>query len=575
MSELDIPPWQLPETAPATTELLDQGPFATEAGRPAGERDGIGVLYGADQRQAELSNEAAGSPAADAGTLGHLWADWHPVFRGDQEESGLIPGSAGFGETGWPALAAQSGENQVPPAKPSVTKTFPAEALTELPDALGAKPLADIQATVPTEKILWMISDALANRGSEPGWADRLLVDLEDLPKAAPSATVHVTIFETVPLSPGDQAKLRAFHRFCMKAYASKELPFDALTVADYTRNRWLEERLDLPAGSVAQTAGLPTRMAANQAVNYKLVVYAMLPRGAGMVIAPRDHRALRGFAFDKATLTPGHEKMLDSLAREVVRSWYSRSMVTKVVIQGHTDLVGTSEYNYALGRARAEAVAARLKQLINRYAGPLPTGTVDRIQYVVESYGKDRPFSTRLNSLNRRVELTLYRDTSPPPTPLKLDETLPRLTSLLTSQSLLDGDTVDRLRCMLSKLQQPGTDDRFATDTQVFLINRDNQLPGAADWNRVLSRVLTPEVFGPQVPDDRVIAALGRLDLAVAEGIAKTNQMVAYASGIDLGLGPLGLMALSDAFKKYNDWQFARLHDSTSVYSCYASLFL
>src|SRR5947207_759658 len=99
MSELDVPPWQQPETAPATTEWFDEGPFAAEGrqveerlgindhrgvvessdveGRggvderyepgklmwgedlPGRERYGIGVPYGADQHQAELSDEAA------------------------------------------------------------------------------------------------------------------------------------------------------------------------------------------------------------------------------------------------------------------------------------------------------------------------------------------------------------------------------------------------------------------------------------------------------------------------------------------------------------------------------------
>ena len=170
-----------------------------------------------------------------------------------------------------------------------------------------------------------------------------------------------------------------------------------------------------------------------------------------------------------------------------------------------------------------------------------------------------------------------MYRDNTPPPRPLKLDETLSRLTSLLTSQTKLDADTVNRLRCLLSKLQQPGTDDRFATDTQVFLINRDNRLPEATDWNRVLTRVLTPELFGPQVPNDRTSPRHPRPHLHWTSARHREDQtkIVAHASAIDFGLGPLGLLALSNAFKKYNDWQFARLHDSASVYSCYASIFL
>ena len=117
-------------------ERYQPGKLMWGEGLPGRERYGIGVPYGADQHQAELSDEAAaGSPAAEEETWGHLWADWHPVFRGDQEEFETIPGSAVFGEDRPVALAAQHGEDQSPQAGLRVTTTFPAEALAELPDA--------------------------------------------------------------------------------------------------------------------------------------------------------------------------------------------------------------------------------------------------------------------------------------------------------------------------------------------------------------------------------------------------------------------------------------------------------
>jgi flagellar motor protein MotB len=496
-----------------------------------------------------------GQEAGEASAWSHLWADWHPVARDDEEETA-------------PELP---GENQVATQPLTVTTTFSKEALDALPDVLRAKPLVSIEATVPTEKILWMVSGAVANRGSEPGWADRLLIDLPDLPKAAPTATIHLAVLEAAPFDLGPD-HLKTLHKFCRAAYPAPDPRADVLSVGSYLLNRSVEEHLDLPAGSVAKAAGLPTQLPADRAPNYKIILYALLPRSVGAVVAPVDHRALRGFAFDKSTLTAQHEQLLDSLAREVTKSWYSRSIVTRIVVQGHTDPVGTHDYNYALGRRRAEAVAARLKALISQYAGSLPAGTVDKIQYVIESYGPDRPFSSRLNSLNRRVELTLYRDTSAPPTPLRPDQIGPRLRSLLTAPTTLDPDTVGRIRCLLDKVQAAGIDDRFATDTQVFLINRDNRLPAAEDWSRVLNRLLAPELFGPQLTDDRVLANLSRLDEDIAGGVAKMNQIIDYASGADYGLG---LLALAKAFKDFNAWVIARMRDPASIYSCYAALFL
>jgi flagellar motor protein MotB len=485
--------------------------------------------------------------------------------------------------TGWGAVAWTEAEeptettdsrfeNQVAPSQPKVTTTFPADALKELPDVLRAKGIVTYEVTVPTARILWMLQLALGNTGAEPGWIDRLIVDLGDLPKAGPTSTVYVSVFETVPFEVNENDKLVAFHRFELKAHPVKVAPFDVLSVGRYAANRELEEALGMPAGSIAKGAGLAVRMPVDQAANYKLVVYAVLPQTVGMVVAPYDHRSLRNFAFDKSTLTPQHEKALDLLAREIVRSWWSHRVVKTIVVQGHTDPVGGRDYNLALGRRRAEAVAARLKQLIDHYAGRLPAGTVESIQYVIESYGEDRPISKKINSLNRRVEISLVRDETPPPAPLDIDVTITRITSLLQTQTTLDPEQVQRLRCLLQKVRQPGMDDRYASDMQVFLMYRDNRMPGPTDWNRVLSRLLHPALFSPQVTDDQVLVNLRELDYDIGNGVAKMNQIIDYASGAEWGLG---LMALSNAIKEFNKWVLERLRDPASIYSCYADVFL
>jgi len=350
--------------------------------------------------------------------------------------------------------------------------------------------------------------------------------------------------------------------------------PFDALTLGYYWGNRQVEEQFQWPAGSISTSAGLPAQLPKSQDANYKLVVYALLPETVGAVIAPRDQRSLRGFDFGKWLLTSEHERLLDSLAREMVRSWFSRRTVTHVVAAGHTDPVGTRDFNIRLGRRRAEAVATRLKEIINEYAASVsfPAGVLDKIQYIVESYGEDRPFSRNLQTLNRRVEITLLRDYRPPPQPLDEDITLKRQSELLQKTPTRDPDTTKRLQCLLQKMRQSGVDDRYVNDTQVFLINRDNKMPGPTEWNRVRSTLLDPRLFSPQIPDERVIANLLRLDEEIAGGIVKMNQIQAYASGIDHGLG---LRALATAFKQFNAWVMERFRDQSSIYSCYAELFL
>jgi hypothetical protein len=314
--------------------------------------------------------------------------------------------------------------------------------------------------------------------------------------------------------------------------------------------------------------------MPSNEAANYKLVVYALLPSTVGRAIAPRDQRSLRGFDFGKWLLTEEHERLLDSLGREVVRSWDSRRIVSRIVAEGHTDPVGTRDFNIRLGRRRAEAVAKRLKEIINEYAASasFPAGVLDRIEYVVASFGETRPFSRTLQSLNRRVEVTVHRDYLPPPQPLDEDITLRRQTDLIQQNLTRDPGTTARLQCLLLKLRQSGIDDRYVNDTQVFLINRDNKFPGPPEWNRVRSTLLDPRLFSPQVPDDRVIKNLEQLDEDIAGGIVKMNQIIAYAQGADYGLG---LLALATAFKQFNAWVMERFVDRASIYSCYADLFL
>jgi outer membrane protein OmpA-like peptidoglycan-associated protein len=501
------------------------------------------------------------SPMREAEAPSNRWAGWGAVAWTESEADG--PTEAGDSRF----------ENQSAPPQPKVTTTFPPDALKELPDILRARGIVTYEMTVSTARVLWMLALALDNTGAEPGWIDRLIVDLVDLPKAGPTSTVYVSVFETVPFEANENDKLVAFHKFELEAHPSKVPPFDVVSVGHYAANRDVEEVLGMPAGSIAKGAGLPTQLSVDQAANYKLVVYAVLPPTVGMVVAPYDQRSLRGFAFDKSTLTDQHQKALDLLAREIVRSWWSRRIIKSVLVQGHTDPVGGRDYNLALGRRRAEAVAARLKELINHYAGRLPVGTVESIQYVIESYGEDRPISKKINSLNRRVEISLVREQTPPPTPLDLDITITRITKLLQTQTTLDPDQVQRLQCLLQKVRQPGMDDRYATENQVFLVMyRDNHFPTATEWSRALSTLLHPGLFSPQVSDDQVLINLREFDYDIGGGVSKMNQLINYASGADYGLG---LMALSSAFKQFNKWVLERLKDPLSIYSCYADIFL
>lgn len=99
-------------------------------------------------------------------------------------------------------------------------------------------------------------------------------------------------------------------------------------------------------------------------------------------------------FDFDKSTLTDKAQSVLTDAA-----SLLADHPSKKIEVAGHTDSIGTEEYNLKLGTRRAEAV----KQfLVSKGISP------DRLR--TTSYGELQPVASNSSregrSLNRRVEL-------------------------------------------------------------------------------------------------------------------------------------------------------------------------
>jgi outer membrane protein OmpA-like peptidoglycan-associated protein len=105
-------------------------------------------------------------------------------------------------------------------------------------------------------------------------------------------------------------------------------------------------------------------------------------------------------FDTGQATLKPGADRALDRLAQ-----YLKDSSGTHVIIEGHTDSVGSDDYNLALSQRRAQAVADAL------------TGrgvSTDRLQ--IKGLGKSYPVASNDTQAgrqqNRRVEI-VFSDTS------------------------------------------------------------------------------------------------------------------------------------------------------------------
>jgi peptidoglycan-associated lipoprotein len=97
-------------------------------------------------------------------------------------------------------------------------------------------------------------------------------------------------------------------------------------------------------------------------------------------------------FEFDSSTLSAGAQTILKAKAE-----WMTRNSHLNIVIEGHCDNRGTTEYNLALGERRAESVKRYLQDL----------GVAEmRIRTI--SYGEERPLDPGNNedawAKNRRA---------------------------------------------------------------------------------------------------------------------------------------------------------------------------
>jgi len=116
------------------------------------------------------------------------------------------------------------------------------------------------------------------------------------------------------------------------------------------------------------------------------------------------DFKEGANFAFDKAALGADAKKEIDSFLSDT-QGELASSEGSIFIVAGHTDNVGPEEYNYELGRRRAEGVARYL----------MTQKKIDPLRVVPVSYGKNNPAADNNTpqgrAKNRRVEIMVYRD--------------------------------------------------------------------------------------------------------------------------------------------------------------------
>jgi len=109
------------------------------------------------------------------------------------------------------------------------------------------------------------------------------------------------------------------------------------------------------------------------------------------------DERALN-FDFDKSIVKPKYFELLKNIKEFVEQNNY------EITIVGHTDSIGSNQYNFGLSRRRAEAVKAKL----------LEFGLAEDRIVGIEAMGEEQPIATNETkegrAQNRRVEFKLVQ---------------------------------------------------------------------------------------------------------------------------------------------------------------------
>jgi outer membrane protein OmpA-like peptidoglycan-associated protein len=99
-------------------------------------------------------------------------------------------------------------------------------------------------------------------------------------------------------------------------------------------------------------------------------------------------------FKFDRSNLEPEAENVISDFAKTLLRDKSYRS----VLVVGHTDSVGTDDYNYNLSKARAATVAIALRGagILDKFLGIVPMGEAQPVTSNSTPEGR---------ASNRRVE--------------------------------------------------------------------------------------------------------------------------------------------------------------------------
>jgi len=455
---------------------------------------------------------------------------------------------------------AESGfELEAPSA--SVSTSCDTSAVRAIPSYLDPKLVACLSAVVPIKNVEWLLNLSLRER--EPNWVKQLTADIT---QQVPTVKIGVEIFRFIPVFPTDARVLKG-----LRAYIeARKIRFYSSAVGPINGKKDIESKLGLSLDDLYRQAGVSGQLTTEEFRRHVILVYAAFPDSTAQYVRFVGNYTLDKFEFDKSELRDFHQPMIATIARDIVESWFTAKVVTTVYIKGHTDETGTRAYNHALGERRAKTVEQKLRQEVDRIAPSTMAGSVKKIKYDVESLGKDAPISPGNPALNRRVELSFDYTRLASFQPMPLDQVIARCLRLLRGQKVLYAGADKILACILNKLKNLSTDDRYVNRDNVFAIGSSNKIPDPEQWNRMRFYLVNPNYFGAGIKDEQVLKNLEVLDRGIIEGVQEINRTIAYHEGIPISEGA----SLPKAIREIRSWVDKRVDESNSVYSCFKEIF-
>ncbi len=128
-----------------------------------------------------------------------------------------------------------------------------------------------------------------------------------------------------------------------------------------------------------------------NETLEKELAALKLKPTARGMELTLKD----TVFEFGKSELTAGARRDIEKLSQEL-----KKAPERKILVEGHTDGIGTDAYNQALSERRAEAIKQALAQ------------DIDSSRITARGLGKQFPVASNANEAgrqqNRRVTVTV-----------------------------------------------------------------------------------------------------------------------------------------------------------------------